>query len=65
MATTEKIWTSGGQHPAGDGLTKDPSAVKLFRTPFSPHPPGLLLSSPTADLRSVTTAGVLLLKFIN
>ena len=31
MATTERIWTSGGQHPGGDGLTKDPSAVKLFR----------------------------------
>ena len=33
MATREKTWTSGGQHPGGDGLTEDPSAVKLFRAP--------------------------------
>ena len=64
-ATTERIWTLGGQHPAGYGLTKDPSAVKLFRTPFSPHPPRLLLSSPTVDPRSVTMARNLLLGFIN
>ena len=55
VATTEKIWTLGGQHPAGDGLTKDPSAVKLFRTPFTPHPPRLLLSLPKVNPRSVTT----------
>ena len=24
----------GRQHPAGEGLTKDPSAVKLFRAPY-------------------------------